>query len=76
MSVDYEEGDLVVLGHIIEHANQRYLRESRVHKGSSFNILRILSAFKETCGQYPLRRDHIYNLIIYITKNYNPCRYN
>lgn len=72
MSVQFRESDGEMLVNIIEHANHRYMRQSRVNQKSTFNILRVLSAFKETSELYGTRSEHIYNLIIYITKQYNP----
>jgi hypothetical protein len=48
------------------------MRESKVNQKSTFNILRVLSAFKELSDKYGARSDQIYNWIIFITKQYNP----
>lgn len=72
MSTEFSEGDYEILQGVLGLANERYMKESRIHRRSSFNILRVLSAFKETCMSYPWRRESIYNWIMYITKTYNP----
>jgi hypothetical protein len=46
MGTEFKESDGQILATIIEHANRRFMRESRVNKKSTFNILRVLSAFK------------------------------
>jgi hypothetical protein len=43
-----------------------------VNQNSTFNILRVLSSFKELSDQFGTRADQIYNWIIYLTKQYHP----
>ena len=72
MSSELEQSDVQILNRIVEHANSQHLRESRVNQKSSFNILRMLSSFKQLTPEFKLRKDNIYNWIIFITKQYNP----
>lgn len=65
--------EVTKLNAVIEQANKSFLKESRLSSNLSFNILRILSAFRLI---YPDSPASLYNAIIYITKNYNPTSFN
>ena len=69
---ELQESDAQILSNIVEHANSQYLHESRVYRKSSFNILRMLSSFKALSHDFKMRKENIYNWIIFITKQYNP----
>ena len=62
-----EDGDC--LEDILEEANRGFSKEVHVNENATFNILRVLSAFRLL---YPDAPQSLYNSIIYLTKIFNP----
>lgn len=76
MNWEFRQSDAEILTRILQSARKNYLKESRVSIKSNFNILRVLSAYKDLSWQFSSRKEHIYNCIIGITKHYDPQTYN
>lgn len=72
MYSELRPSDASILKRLVESANDGYLKESRISQKSSFGIIRVLAAHKNLSSEYSLRKDQIYNWIMFITKHYNP----
>ena len=60
-----------ILERILKRANKSFNREAHLNLGAppSFNILRVLSAYKDEC---PNNNVNVYNAITKIMQDYNP----
>lgn len=73
-----EPAELSYLIRIVNCAKERHLKESRIKDHHSpFNILKILSSFKEITADNipPHICSKLYNWILLITKYFNPQTY-